>query len=318
MDSNEKRQSLARLGTDGHVTAGDVLFLRRNVFADGVVSRDELGALFDLAARAPDGEREWPDFFAEAVADFYLREEEPQGYLTEEEFADLKARIAGSGRRANRLEIELMLRLMEKAVATPPALSAFLAEQIRWLVAERPEGPRLSAADAELVRRFLFAAGGDGNVAVTRQEAEFLFDLNDLTAGETNDLAWTELFVRAVANHLMAHLGYAPPSRAEALRRQAFIEDQSVNVGGFFKRMLAGGFSGFGAREKSAQARRNEARAAEAAAAEAVTAHEADWLAERISRDGAVRASERALIRHLQRLDAELPPKLKALLDKAA
>ena len=31
------------------------------------------------------------------------------------------------------------------------------------------------------MRRMLYAFGGDGNIAITRQEAEVLFDINDAT-----------------------------------------------------------------------------------------------------------------------------------------
>lgn len=314
-------QSLAAFGADGFVSARDVLTLRRVVFADGVVSSDELGALFALGERAPKGDREWIDFFAEAVSDFYLREEEPHGYLTEDEFASLKARITRDGLRASDLEIALLIRLMENAVSTPVEMSRFAARQIRDRIATRAGGARITAEDAALIRRFLFAAGGDGNVAVTRAEAEFLFDLNDLVADAKNDPAWTDLFVKAIANHLMAHIGYKPAGRETALKRQAFFESETGGVAGVFARMFAGGIGGakkaFAAKAPSAQAERNAAREADVVEAEKITAGEADWLADRIARDGKAHDSERALIKHLKLLGAELPPKLKEIVRAA-
>ncbi|HBS30372.1 MAG TPA: hypothetical protein DEA40_01280, partial [Parvularcula sp.] len=91
MPNSTKDGLINHVGADGHVSAEDVIFLRRNIFADGVVSREELATLFALARRAPAGDPEWPDYFAEAAADFFLREEEPHGYLTEEEFEHLAA-----------------------------------------------------------------------------------------------------------------------------------------------------------------------------------------------------------------------------------
>ncbi len=325
MSGSSKLQSLATLGADGFVSARDVLALRRTVFADGVVSAGELDALFDLGDRAPNGDKEWTEFYAEAASDFYLREEEPHGYLTDEEFRTLKARVTRNGERASDLEIALLIKLMENAVTTPAEMSRFVGMQIKRRVAERQGGPRITAEDAGLLRRWLFAAGGDGNVAVTKAEAEFLFDLNDLVAKGKNDPAWTDLFCKAVANHLMAHIGYAPIGRAEALKTRAFMADHSVNVGRVFGKMFAGGLGGvkkgFGlaaSKESSAQAQRNSARDAGVAEAKAVTTSEADWLAERITRDGATHESEKALIRHLKSLDADLPPKLKAVVGQAA
>ena len=65
----------------------------------------------------------------------------------------------------------------------------------------------------ELLRRMLYAFGGDGNVAVTRAEAEVLFDINDATADAEPNPAWTDLFVKAIANVVMAASGQQPPNQ---------------------------------------------------------------------------------------------------------
>ena len=307
---------IAAIGADGFVSADEVLFLRSKVFANGIVEPAELNALFDLGDRAQDGDAEWFQFFAEAAADFYLREEEPHGYLTAEEFQSLKARVMRNG-HANALEIALMVKLMETADETPPEMAAFVGEQIKELILDKPGGPVVSKQDAVMIRRYLFAAGGDGHVAVTRREAELLFDINDATENARNNPAWTELFVQGVVNHLMAHLGYKAPSREEAFRRNAWAKDQSVNVGGFFKKMIAGGLSGFRATESVASAH-NEQREAEIAQAEQLTKAEADWLAARIGKDGGFDVNERRLIERLRELEKELPDGLKALIERAA
>jgi hypothetical protein len=317
--ANSSASKLSGVGARGYVTKEDVSFLRRNVFQDGIVSQSELDAVFALAERAPKGDAEWPMFFEEAVADYYLREEDPHGYLTDQEFATLKARVTRDGRKASEIELRLLLKLLETATATPAAMTDFVAEQLKLAILDRGPDASVTANDTVLLRRFIFANGGDGNVRVTKREAELLFDISDATHGVGNDAVWTEFFVKAIANHLMSHFTYDAPSRDEALRRQAFFSDQSanVNVGGFFKRMIAGGLSGL-KEEKSAQALRNEQRDRDIAVAEKVTPVEADWLADRIGRDGTFHASERALIDYMRDLGAELPPKLKALIDRAA
>jgi hypothetical protein len=309
---------LARIGVSGYVSAEEVVSLRRNVFRDGIVSPRELEALFALGERAPDGDREWPMFFEEAAADFYLREEEPQGYLTDAEFATLKARVTRDGEAASALELRLLIKLLETAVTTTPAMAAFVADQLKRSILTGRLRKGVTKEDAELVRRFIFAGGGEANVAVTRAEAELLFDINDANAGAPNDPSWTEFFVKAIANHLMSHFSYAPQSRETAMRQHAFMTDQSINVGGFFKRMVMGGLSGLKSDGKSPQAQRNEERARDAAIAEKITPLEADWLADRIGRDGRLMESERALVDYMKKLGAELPPKLKALVDRAA
>ena len=52
--------------------------------------------------------------------------------------------------------------------------------------------------------------------------------------------------------------------------------------------------------------------------AEQVTEDEAQWLAERLGRDGAITANERALLGFVQKEAASLHPLLRPLLDKAA
>lgn len=307
---------LAAIGADGFVSADEVLFLRKTVFANGLVEPYELDALFDLADRAQDGDPEWFQFFAEVAADFYLREEEPIGYLTGGEFISLKARVLRNG-HANPLEIALLVKLMEMAEETPAEMAEFVGEQIKAVILDKPKGPVVDKQDAVMLRRYLFAAGGDGNVAVTRREAELLFDINDATENALNNPAWTELFVQGVINHLMAHLGYTAPSREEAFRRNAWAKDQSVNVGGFFKKMVAGGLSGF-RKTEGVYAAHNEQRDADIASAETLTKAEADWLAGRIGKDGGFDLNERRLIERLRELKDDLPEGLKALLSRAA
>ncbi|MFZ5618686.1 MAG: hypothetical protein ACOZAA_15330 [Pseudomonadota bacterium] len=320
--SNDRLEPLIRnVGADGYVSGDDVLFLRKNVFADGVVSRLELAALFALAEKAPHGDREWADYFVEAAADFFLREEEPHGYLTQEEFNFLEALVTRDGKKASSIELSLLVALMEKATATPPAMSEFIADQFRRLIAEREKAPKIVRADSELLRRYFYASGGAGSIAVIREEVELLFDIHEMTAGSDNDPAWADLFIKAVAAHLMAHVGYKPLPREEALRLHDWVKDQTVDPAGFFGRMVSGGLAGIReayGQKQSPAARRNADDAIAAAIAEQVTAQEADWLADRIGRNGRFDEIEKALLAYMRDLDADLPPKLSALVAKAA
>jgi hypothetical protein len=320
--SNEKIETLIRsVGADGHVSADDVAFLRKNVFADGVVSRAELAALFALAEKAPQGDREWADYFAEAAADFFLREEEPHGYLTDEEFEHIEAFVTRDGAKASGIELGLLVSLMEKATATPPTMAEFAADQFRRMIAERKGGPRISRADADLLRRYLYAAAGDGSIAITKEEAELLFDLHEITYAAENDPSWSDLFIKGVAAHLMAHVGYRPLPREEALRLHEWVKDQTVDPTGFFGRMFSGGLAGIReayGRKQSAAGRKNEDDAIAAAIAEQVTAQEADWLADRIGKNGKLDAIERALLAYMRDLGADLPPRLSELVARAA
>ena len=65
------------------VTAMDVSWLRREVFADGVVTREAAEELFAVErakiAKAP----EWTDFFVEMITDYALWQARPTGLLNE-------------------------------------------------------------------------------------------------------------------------------------------------------------------------------------------------------------------------------------------
>lgn len=310
---------IAAIGADGYVTADEVLFLRRSIFANGVVCERELDAIFALGARAPEGDPEWPQFFAEAVADFYLREEEPQGYFTADEFDELQARIVGDG-CANRIERALLVKLMETAIETPPEMSAFTGRELKSSILAK-ERPAVSKEDVMLIRRWLFAAGGAGHVGVTRAEAEILFEINDAVKFGEATPAWGELFTQGIVNHLMAGLGYSASSREDAMARHAFISDHAPDVGGLFSRMLSGvadALRGAEGKEESVYAQKARERDIAVETAAKITPEETSWLAARIGRDGELDKNERALIERMKELENELPDALKVLVERAA
>ena len=320
MAKQDITDKLVSVGKDGFVSAEDVLFLRRNVFQDGIVSAQEMDALFALGEQSPDGDREWAQYFAEAAADHYLREEEPQGYLTSAEFQRLRAQVTRDGHCASGLEVGLLIHILKNALSTPEEFSDFIAEQFQVYFANKVGGPTVTEQDVVMLREYLYAAGGAGNIAITRSEAELLFDIHEMTANADNHTTWADLFIKAVAAHLMQHVGYKPLAREEALRLHEWAKDTNVNPGGFFGRMFSGGLTAvkeaYG--RKSVRAQRNAEDEIAVQIAEQVTAREADWLADRINNDGAVNELEKAVIAYMRELEADLPPKLRALVADAA
>lgn len=310
---------MQQLSSKRYVSTEDILRMRRRVFGDQVVDRQEMADLIRLGQQAPDGDAGWQQFLGEALADFFLRQAEPRGYMSEDS-ADFLLSCLGDPGEISPALLDGLSHLVRHAHKVPDSVIEFGIEAIRRTVLE--DG-RIRAAEADRVRGFLFAAGGNGNVAITRREAEFLFGLNDAARDGHNDPAWADLFMKAIASHLMAHLGYEPPSRREALRRQAWLEDQSIDFGGFMRRMVAGGFNAvIGAyRQRDPQAVLTEKRAADAAEAEKLTVEETAWLVDRIEKDGAYTHAEQALIAWLDRLngnDAEaLPEPLARLAERA-
>ncbi len=324
---------LAEMVSRNRVTADDVLRLRRDVFGDGVVARSEAEALFALDASCRDRDPSWDEFFIEALCDYLVMQEAPSGYVSEDNAAWLMRAISRDGKVDSRTELELLIKVMEKATSMPASLSAYALQQVAHVVMHG-DGPLakgrmaragiVTADDVALMRRILYAFGGDGHGGVSREEAQVLFDINDHTLEAVNDPAWSDLFVKAIGFSLLAATRHVPVLREEALRREEWLEDTSVNVGSFFSRVFSGGLKGYADKLlqsdgiEAAYGEANRAFDAASAVAEAVDLDEAAWLVEHIGRDGVLHDNERKLIGFLKAEASRLDPALQPLLDKVA
>ncbi|QIA23312.1 hypothetical protein [Mesorhizobium sp. AA22] len=324
---------VAGLTSKNWITAEDVVMLRREVFGDGVVTRGEAEALFALDAMAKDKCAQWPVFFVEAVTDFIVHQEKPAGYISQDNADWLVRAISRDGMVDSRTELELLVHVLEKAKSSPNGLCVYVLAQVANAVLDG-KGPLMhdgklvpgliAKAEVELLRRILYAHGGDGNIAITRAEAEMLFKINERTAAANNDPSWNDLFVKAIANFVMCSAGYEAPMRDVALRRDSFFEQAEPEIGSFFGRMVSGGLAGImeayrapGDIESEWESK-NKAAEALARRAETIDASEAKWLAERIGRDRPLRENERALLTLIKHASPEIHPVLKPLIDKVA
>ncbi|WP_027167362.1 hypothetical protein [Mesorhizobium sp. WSM3224] len=325
---------VAGLTSKNKITAEDVTMLRREVFADGVVSRGEAEALFALDQTARDKCGEWAPFFVEAVTDYIVRQEKPEGYISEQNADWLVRTVSRDGMVDSRTELELLVHVLEEAKSSPGQLSAYALEQVAHAVVDG-KGPlmqggslvpgHIAKAEVDLLRRILYAYGGDGNIAISKVEAEVLFRINDRTAAIDNDPSWNDLFVKAIANYVMCSAGYEPPTREAALRHGNFLDEAAPTLGGFFSRMVSGGFAAIleayhspGDIEAGWEAR-NRAAEALARRAETVDADEAEWLVERVGGgQRPLRDNERALLTLIKHASPEIHPALKPLLEKVA
>jgi hypothetical protein len=243
-------QDVQAILASGRITADDVLKLRHRVFWKGVVTAQDAEMAFLLNDKlGQKTDASWPLFFVEALTDYLVNQAEPQGYVSEANADWLIARISHSGRVDTATELELLVKVLERSKQSPVKLVTFALQQVKKGVVEgegylgqmhKIEPGVVSGPEVELVRRILYAFGGDGNIAITQQEAEVLFDINDSTSQAKNDPAWSDLFVKALANFLMASSGYQVPTRQEALRREAWLDAPTPGVGGFMNQMLTG------------------------------------------------------------------------------
>jgi hypothetical protein len=289
---------------DGVITPEEILALRREGWGDGQVTHEEAEAIFLLDAALTERPAEWCDFLVEAIGEYVLNAWEPRGYVTEEQGAWLVGKVSAGGRLDSMTELELLLRVVERAHNAPDALKQFVLAEIERAVMSGSGPTRgggalqasvVNQTDCKVLRRAIFAAGGNLPAAVSRDEAEMLFRIKDASLGADNAPEWKQLFVQGVGNYLQGYASLsAQLTRERAAELDAFMNDAESSVGRFLGRMAKSAPNALGVtfgRKGAAQSR--DERVAQA---EAVTPDEKAWLDGAIGADGQVDELEQALL----------------------
>jgi hypothetical protein len=294
----------AGAAADGVLSAAEILELRGASWRDGRIDPEEAETLFAANEQLAEPNPEWCDFFVEALSEFIVHTVEPHGYVDQEMADELISRIDRDGRVDSLAELELLIRVLEKAISTPANLKAYTMTQLETAVVSG-EGPTrhgtltaqgVNAAEAALLRRAIFAAGSDRPGAVSQSEAELLFRIKDATLHEPNATEWQTLFVQGVANYLLGFGHGEPLSQARAVELETFMNDQGGGIGGFLGRMLKSdvedGFGSLLGGGEQAETDWDE----EVASAAQLTPEEADWLRDKLDADEELDDYEKALI----------------------
>ncbi len=322
-----------RLTAARAINPPDVIAMRQVIYPDVAISPEEAEALLTLDGAADQRCREWNDLFIEAMTDYVVHQQEPVDYIDEAKADWLIARLSGAGADPRTDSgLEALVHMLEMATSAPPRLALFALAQVKAAVLDG-DGPLLSGklergriceAEVALLRRLLYAAAGDGNVAITRAEAETLFDINDACRGADNDPAWTDLFAKALAAAVMTVSGFQPVAGDDEARAEAWLAHADPSgmcgIAGFINRMFTAPRPGanalWGDGLDSWRAHNAQVEAGEAGA-QTISDDEAEWLANRIGRDGVYDEAEHALIRFLKAESPTIHPALKPLLDTA-
>ncbi len=336
---NAGRDFSGLLEVPGQIGPADVLYFRQEVFRDGVVSQPEAEAILAMNASVAEKCAEWHEFFVEAISDYVVQQAEPRGYVSMANGEWLIECISADGRVESANELELLVKVLDKSHSSPEILVGFALNEVARAVLEG-EGPLsrggylvpgvIGAGEVELIRRVLYAYGGHSGISISRTEAEILFDLNDRTAAVENDPAWRELFVKAIANYLMAAATDRAPSRAEAIIREEWLEDTDTDVG----ETLLGAVRGLGEllsrsffddlfdsaqqQVEKAWAERNARYEAAIRESETISDVEAEWLIDQLVRDGVIHDNEKALLAFIRRESPDIHPTLTPWLEKNA
>ncbi len=304
-------KALGQLDGKSELTAGDAMALRQIVYGgDQCVSQAEAEALFRLNADAGTHSQEWRQFFVEAMTDYVVRQAKPSGYIDQGNADWLIAQMRKAG-RVREDEIEMLIHSLETAQESPPSLCSFVFDLVKTaILVKLKQNGSLDRADVEQLRRVVFSRGGEGNIAVTRREAEALFDINDALKGADADPAWIEFFKRAVANAVLFASTWQPDRKAEQ-DRDAWLADTSIHP---LRRIVTGISAPSAWKVMSGEVRDlihldfqdhslDGAYAAKQAVrdnAEALSDDEAHWLLERIRRNGLRDKNERAVVDYVR------------------
>ncbi len=326
------------LKDETRIDADDVIRYRREIFNDMVVTIVEAEGVFALNDQIEDTCREWDEFFIEVMTDYCVIQCNPVGYMGETNAEWLIDQISKDDHVHSDSELELLVRIIERASSVPETLAAFALRQVAHAVLEG-NGKFVNdevlvpgvigRLEAKLIRRIMYGVGAEGRIAISRAEVEVLFDLNDKTVEADNHPEWNDVFIKAVAAHLMmANVGQTL-AREEVLHREEWLDDTGIDATGMLSKTLSsfavlmrgkGRGDAFQSTDEAMQeawADRNQAMQMEERRAETVETNEAHWLVERIGRDGLLHDNEKALVSYLKQESPFVDPTLELLFKKA-
>ncbi len=315
----------------GAVEEADVTAMRRAYYEDGYISEAEAEVLFRLEHACSRHDLSWAAFFVEAVTDFVVNQAQPEGYVTAENASWLVSQIEQGAKGCSKNELELLINVLDRARWSPQSLASFALEQVRRSIVngkgpmrqgDQPPGV-VSETDVETLRRILYAFAGDGGIAITRAEAEVLIAIEESLAEGAAPPAWTDLFVKAMANVIMSASGYAAPTREEALRADAWLKRRGeLSPGAFLTAMVTSSLSNIwdyyhtqSPEERALE--RLEQQRIEIITNEEITPSEATWLVDRLTRDSRLTETELVLLDWLRREQPMLHPALVELVERA-
>ena len=165
-----------RVGADGVITPEEVLTLRREAWPDGRISQAEAEAIFALNRELTTKSAEWVDFFVEALGEYVINQRAPTGYVDPENASWLMMQIDADGQFGSMAEIELLVRVFERAQNVPAALKDYATSQME-LAALEGTGPLARSSPA-------FRANGSASWTGDGQAQKLSFAKRAFLGGE--------------------------------------------------------------------------------------------------------------------------------------
>ncbi len=136
------------------VTAQDVAWLKREVFADREVSRESADELFAVVRAEMDNAPEWKEFFVDMIAEHVVRQAKPQGVVSDEGASWLLARVDECK------SVEALAALVNVCAEAHRAPDWFVAAAKERAAARRPGSRRRAPRNGRIARSRLFPLAG--------------------------------------------------------------------------------------------------------------------------------------------------------------
>lgn len=311
----------------GRLTAADVLRLRRALYAKVTIGESDAEWLLKLNSVCRSETPAWRELFLEALTDFFVTQASPPSVVSDVAGRWLLRRLSRADKPASALELDLIAAILQKAMQSPDCLSVFAVEQVRAAVragsgpmraSVQDPKPMVCAQDVAFLRQTIFAVRTGGAIAVTRTEADLLFDINDATRHTQNDAGWPSLFARAIGLHVTSP---PPPSRASTAATEPTQFDTTpepelslqflAQVTGRLGHALTGG-------ALTSTAAKVAASAQSQLEAEQNAAVQATWLARRLPSAGPLAAADVALLTFLKHELVAAHPALRPFVSRVA
>lgn len=322
----------------GQIDSQHALRLRQLIYAKDKVGQGDAEILFQLDRACTEKHPAFAALYVEVLTDYFVWQVEPRGHVSEAQARYLIDNVMQDAHVSSRTEFELLLNVVHYAHSVPDELSLLVLEAVRQQVllpndkrlgANRPAAS-VSAADVVILRKALHAPAGERSLLVSRREAEMLFDLNDRTRTSENDPSWQEFFCLSIANHLLNPMNDPVlPSIETAIAREKWLDERG-SIGSLLASSVKSATFGnipfmevwrdldpTGAEQARAEAEALKAETEQRLQREQVDAAEAQWLAERILRDGAIDDNERALLAFLRKDAQHIDPALEPVMMRA-
>ena len=331
MISQQTLDVLDRVKQSGCITSSSVEYLSQVFLEEDYVSEITADILLDIHHSILFADSSWHEFFVQVLTDYVVFDMMPEGYVTVDNANWLIDNISYNGRVETLTELELLVNILEEATWSPETLIHFALTQVKNAVAHGTgtlrEGTTIGVgmlldSEVHLLRRMLTAFGGEGNVAITKNEAELMFDINDAAVNVQNHVAWSELFIKTIANHVMAASNYQVPNRSEALCKEIWLHE-SLGLVGFMQQMISYGFESIGQfyykpTEAEMELEKLEREKRALIVGDVKRMERANWLVDRVGVKGSLSDNERALIQFLKTKSKSIDRSLIPLLKLAA